>query len=111
MVNDDRPFVQLTTAGITVWGSPWSGKHGLDTNIHVPLAGICLLERGAENIIRPAQPAELKELLKGFRPQTSQQAARYEALLEDILRRTPLWQLSCTKDPAAAKVAFEAMSK
>ena len=111
MVNDDRPFVQFTAAGITVWGSPWSGKHGLDTNIHVPLAGICLLERGTENVIRPAQPAELKELLKGFRPQTPQQAARYESLLEDILRYTPLWQLSCTKDPEAAKVAFEAMSK
>ena len=111
MVNDDKPFAQLTSTGITVWGSPWSGKHGLDTNIGVPLAGICLLERGAENIIRQAEPAALKELLKGFRPRTEAQAAAYEALLEQLLQQVPLWQLSCNKNPEAAKVAFEAMSK
>ena len=111
MVNDDKPFAQLTPEGVTVWGSPWSGKHGLDTNIGVPLAGICLLERGTENIIRPASPAEVKELLKGFRPQTEVQVATYGALLDKLLQRANLWQLSCTKDPEAAKVAFEAMSK
>ena len=111
MVNDDKPFAQLTPDGVTVWGSPWSGKHGLDTNIGVPLAGICLLERGSENIIRPANPTEVKELLKGFRPQTEVQTATYDALLDKLLQRMNLWQLSCTKDPEAAKAAFEAMSK
>ena len=111
MVNDDKPFAKLSPAGVTVWGSPWSGKHGLDTNIGVPLAGICLLERGAENVIRQAEPAELKELLKGFRPRTEAQAAAYEALLEQLLQQVPLWQLSCNKNPEAAKVAFKAMSK
>ena len=111
MVNDDKPFAQLAPSGITVWGSPWSGKHGLDTNIGVPLAGICLLERGAENIIRQAEPAELKELLRGFRPRTEAQAASYDTLLEQLLQKTKLWHLYCNKNPDAAAVAFEAMSK
>ncbi len=111
MVNDDKPFAQLTPSGVTVWGSPWSGKHGLDTNIGVPLAGICLLERGPENIIRHAEPAELKELLKGFRPRTDAQATAYDALLEQLLQQTKLWHLFCNKNPEAASVAFEAMSR
>ena len=111
MVNDDKPFARLTPSGITVWGSPWSGKHGLDTNIAVPLAGICLLERGPDNVIRPAKPEELKELLKGFRPRNKAQAAAYEVLLDRLLEQVPLWQLSCNKNPEAATVAFEAMSK
>jgi hypothetical protein len=111
MVNDDKPFAQLTPSGITVWGSPWSGKHGLDTNIGVPLDSICLLERGPENIIRQAEPAELKELLKGFRPRTEAQAASYDTLLEQLLQKTKLWHLYCNKNPDAAAVAFEAMSK
>ena len=111
MVNDDKPFAQITPAGVTVWGSPWSGKHGLDSNISVPLAGICLLERGSENVIRPAEPSEVKELLKGFRPRTPEQAAKYAALLEQLLRQVPLWHMDCTKDPAAAQIAFEAMKK
>jgi len=111
MVNDDKPFARLSGEGVTVWGSPWSGKHGLDTNIGVPLAGICLLERGPDNVIRQAEPEELKDLLKGFRPRTQPQAAAYEALLAQLLQRVPLWQLSCNKDPGAAITAFEAMSK
>ena len=46
MVNDDKPFLKITEAGVLACGSPWSGKHGLDTNITVPLQGICILERG-----------------------------------------------------------------
>ena len=111
MVNDDKPFVRLAPTGVTVWGSPWSGKHGLDTNIGVPLAGICLLERGSENIIGPAEPAKLKDLLKGFRPQSPEQAARYEELLADVLAQVPLWHMYCNKNPEAAAVAFQAMSK
>lgn len=111
MVNDDKPFAQISATGITVWGSPWSGKHGLDTNIGVPLAGICLLERRSKNIIRQAEPAQLKELLKGFRPRTEAQTASYDALLEQLLQQIPLWHLYCNKNPDAATIAFEAMSK
>ena len=110
MVNDDKPFAQITSDGIVLWGSPWSGKHGLDTNIGVPLAGICLLERGPENIIRRAEPWELKDLLKGFRPGTADQVAVYETLLAQLLQQGALWQLTCNKEPEAARVAFEAMS-
>ena len=36
MINDDKPFSQITQGGVIAHGSPWSGKHGLDTNIAVP---------------------------------------------------------------------------
>ena len=111
MVNDDRPFLEITESGVLAHGCPWSGKHGLDTNISVPLAGICLLERGGENVIRRAEPSELKELLKGYRPRTGEQTAQYENLLLQLLEHVPLWHMYCTKDPAAAQVAFDAMSK
>ena len=111
MVNDDKPFAHITESEVLVYGSPWSGKHGLDNNICVPLKGICLLERGSENVIRKSASAEVKELLRGFRPRTPQQAAAYDALLEQLLRQAHLWQMTCTKDPEAARIAYEAMSK
>ena len=110
MINDDKPFLQLTAEGVLIHGSPWSGKHGLDTNISVPLEGICLLERGSENAIRPAKAEEVRELLKGFRPQTAKQAEYYEALLTKLLDTVPLWHLDCTKDKEAAEIAHAAMS-
>lgn len=111
MVNDDKPFLQITGGGVIAHGSPWSGKHGLDSNIRVPLRGICLLERGAENRIRPATPDALWELLRGFRPRTEEQAAAYDRLLDALLKQVPLWHMDCNKNPDAAQVAHEAMMK
>ena len=50
--------------------------------------------------------AELKELLRGFRPRTEAQAASYDTLLEQLLQKTKLWHLYCNKNPDAAAVAF-----
>ena len=33
MVNDDKPFLKITEAGVLACGSPWSGKHGLDEKL------------------------------------------------------------------------------
>ncbi len=111
MVNDDKPFLQITDSAVLACGSPWSGKHGLDSNICVPLQGICLLERGAENAIRPGHPEEVKDLLRGFRPQTEEQAAEYDRLLGDLLQRIPLWHMDCNKEPEAAQAAYDTISK
>ena len=110
-VGEDKPFLQLTQNGVLIHGSPWSGKHGLDTNICVPLKGICLLERGAVNGIRPAAPEQVRDLLKGFRPRTQEQTAAYEALLTQLLERAPLWRMECNKEKEAAAIAHAAMSK
>jgi len=111
MINDDKPFLQLTGEAVLIHGSPWSGKHGLDSNICVPLQGICLLERGKENVIRPAKQEELSELLKGFRPRTAEQTAAYDKLLSELVARVPLWHLDCNKETEAAAIAYETMSK
>ena len=56
MINDDKPFLEIREDGVIAHGSPWSGKHGLDTNVSMPLKGICILHRGPENVIRPLKP-------------------------------------------------------
>lgn len=113
MVNDDKPFLRITETSVTAFGSPWSGKHGLDTNISVPLKGICLLERGAENIIREAKPEELMERLlhESYRPLDPCSTGRYTDLVTALAKTVPLWRMECTKDPEAAVVAHSAMSR
>ena len=56
MVNDDKPFLRIGEEGIFACGAPWSGKHGLDTNITVPLRGICILERGGKTVSEGSKP-------------------------------------------------------
>lgn len=112
MVNDDKPFVQLTKDGVELHGSPWSGKHGLDTNVCVPLRGICLLERGTENHIQPIQPEEILPILQKqcYCPQDVQKEAAFLALTKALAQSVPVWRMSCTKDPAAAQMAYDAMT-
>lgn len=105
MLNDDKPFLEWTESGITAWGSPWSGKHGLDTNTSAPLAGVCVLERGTENQIRPLDPAEALPLLQ------QQADERDHPFLESLVKTVPLWRMQCTKDPAAAILARETMTR
>ena len=111
MVNDDKPFLKIGSTAVIAHGSPWSGKHGLDSHISVPLQGICLLERGSENVVRPAAASELRELLRGFRPRTDAQANLYDALLTQLTESVPLWHMDCNKEPEAAEIAYRTMSK
>lgn len=112
MINDDRTFLRITPEGVTAFGSPWSGKHGLDTNSSAALAGICILTRGEQNRIRPASVQECFPLLlhEAFCPAEGQKE-NVHRLTESLALQVPLWHLECTRDPEAARVAYEAMSK
>ena len=112
MVNDDKPFLKLTDAGIFACGSPWSGKHGLHSNVCLPLQGICILERGAENVISPmAQADAIKMLLRqAYEPVDPAKKPKQEALVRRLAEMVPLWHMDCNKDPSAAQIAHAAMS-
>ena len=113
MVNDDKPFVALTAEGVTVCGSPWSGKHGLDSNIAVPLDGICILERGMEDRISPILAKDgLAMLLKqSYCPMDGTKEEKLHRLLNDLTEKVPLYRMECTKNPVAAQVSHEAMAR
>ena len=110
MVNDDKPFLEITEDGVIAHGSPWSGKHGLSENISVPLKGICILHRGPENKIRPISPEEAMEMLlaQGYCPAESQK--KFQALTQTLANTTSLWSMECTKNTEAAKISHQAMS-
>lgn len=113
MVNDDKPFLKITSSGVYAYGSPWSGKHGLDTNITVPLQGICILQRGTENQIRRITPEEAIPMLlhQSYRPLDSGKGSRFEELVSLLADKTPLWQMACNMDPSAAEVSHSAMCR
>jgi hypothetical protein len=112
MINDDKPFLRLADTAVVAFGSPWSGKHGLDTNLSAPLQGICILERGTRNSIRPMTAKEALPMLRkqAYLPLEMEKEPAFSAMVEELSRRVNLWHMTCTKDPQAAHVAYEAMS-
>ena len=63
MVNDDKPFLHVGENGVTVYGTPWRGKHALGENAQAPLEAIYFVNRGEENSVQPISPRELYPLL------------------------------------------------
>ena len=113
MVNDDKPFLKVTREGVLACGSPWSGKHGLDSNITVPLQGICLLERGKENRIRRIPPEEALPMLlhQSYCPLDREKHARFAELVHLLAETVPLWHMRCNMELSAAEVSHSAMSE
>ncbi len=113
MVNDDKPFLKLTEEGIFACGSPWSGKHGLDTNITVPLQGICILDRGKENCVERLRPEEALPMLlhQSYCPLDRKKEKRFAELVNRLAETTPLWHMYCNMEPSAAEISYNAMCR
>ena len=113
ILNDDKPAVRILEDGIFVYGTPWSGKTDQNINRKVPLQGIAFLERGQENTIAPMSSMKALENLlnQTVRPGEKEYASKLFDLLDQILKRVPIYQLTCNMNPEAAHVSYETMSK
>ena len=112
MINDDKPFLQFAGDRVIAYGSPWSGKHGLDANIHAPLKGICVLKRGTVNQIRRIEPEVVIDMLQhqSFLSTDPSLQAKTTVLVQRLAQSVPLWEMECTKDREAAEISHSAMS-
>lgn len=113
ILNDDKPAIRIFDDGIYVYGTPWSGKTDQSINRKVPLQGIAFLKRGEENSIAemPSINALANLLNQTIRPGQKEYANALLDLINQIIKRVPIYQLSCNMDPSAAHLSYETMSK
>lgn len=111
MVNDDKPLLKITDNGVWVCGTPWDGKHRLSKNTIVPLKGICILERGAENSIRCISVQEALPMIfqQSHRPQDPMDLTTLLSLVDKLTSQTKLYKLACNMHPDAVNVAYNGM--
>ncbi len=110
MVNDDKPLLKVQPDNtVTVYGTPWDGKHHLSRNIAVPVRAICLLERSPDNHIREISKAEAMPMLlqQAYRPADPAALAKTLALIDRL--NVKLYRLCCNMDPSAAKLSYHTM--
>lgn len=112
ILNDDKPSVRRIDGKWYAFGSPWSGKNDMSVNACVPLAGICMIERGAKNEISPcdAREAVHKLIAQLNRPKSAEYRIKLLELLDGLIQDVPIWNLKCNMDIEAAIVSYEAMS-
>ena len=132
MINDDKPLLRIVSSDLAhagggapdpaehagagdstavICGTPWCGKHGLNTNTAVPLKAICVLERGEENRIREISKAEaaLFLLKQIYRPANPEALMRTLTLIDKLNVR--FYRLACNMELQAAELSYGVMSK
>lgn len=111
VVNGDKPLIRIGE-NVTVYGTPWAGKEGMQRNTGVRLCGIVLLERGEENrITRISLPQALPMLIQqSYRPNEKHGVEQTLALIGTLGRRIPLYRLQCNMHPEAAWTAYRTLS-
>ena len=113
MVNDDKPLLKIQENGVTVFGTPWDGKHHLSTNIAVPLKSICILEQGKQNEIHRITPQEAYPMLlqQTYKPEDARLMYKTLQLLDSLKDSVRLYQLRCNQELEAAEISFKSMQE
>lgn len=111
MLNDDKPLIHVDGDSVTVYGTPWDGKHRLSSNLSVPLRALCLLERGQRNEIHAISPGEAWPMLlqQAYRPADAAAMMKTLALLDRLTKIVKLYRLRCNMKPDAAEMAWNTM--
>ena len=112
IINDDKPAIRFVDGVPYAYGTPWSGKSDLNVNKGVPVQGICVLERSANNFIEPLDEgtAVYSILNQTIRPRKREYMDNLLALVDRVIAAVPVWRMGCNISVEAAKMAYDAMS-
>ena len=109
VVNGDKPLIKISGETPLVFGTPWCGKEGLNTNISVPLQAILCLERSEENSMDELRPAEaFRSLLPQiYRPEDPEAARRMLSMLSRLTEQVKVYHFRSTPTQEAVRLAWE----
>ena len=111
--NDDKPAIRRLDDGVWyAYGTPWCGKDGININMRVPLAGICFLRRGKENVIRrlPANEALTQIIYQTMhRFKYAENLDLMLGVVEGLVKEIPIYEFYNRPELAAAQLSYETM--
>lgn len=111
ILNDDKPVIFPENEGVTVWGTPFAGKTDLQVNLGVPLRAVCFLKQGNENSITriDSERAIALTLNNTYRPKNSEEMNLLLDMIEKVVERADIFEMSCRNESAAAEMSYNAM--
>ncbi len=113
ILNGDRCVIREENGVFLGGGSPWCGTSGIYNPKHYPIAGMILLKKSKENVLRPlgaeAFPTLFSQLTvntwdKDFVDFTS-------SALVQLLNSVPVFELSCRPNREAAHLVYNTLFK
>lgn len=113
IINDDKPFIEITDNDIFIYGTPWCGKHNLNKNKKVSLRGICILSQDNKNWIEKIdKKTSYVELYKQvYHILRSTENTIKTLKLFDKLLNIPVYKMGCTISEEAVLIAYNKMKE
>ena len=113
MINDDKPLLRFWPDGVYAYGTPWDGKHHLNTDIRLKVKAICILEQAAENEIEKVSFSEAHDVIleQSFHACCWEHKQAVKQMVSLLLNRLSVYRLKCNISTQAAWTAYWGMEK
>lgn len=114
MINDDKPLVSVHTddegTHLTVYGTPWCGKHGIETNTSAPVKAIFILKRSETNYTRKLSSKEAFPYIyrQIYHPNNEMLMKKILPLMLTFAENVEIYELGCNMEEEAARTAYRA---
>lgn len=108
-INDDTPVLYKKDGTVYIFGTPFAGSTGINTNIAVPLKAIVFLRRGEVNTIERLDTPTALRLMMGqlVQPSAGDYFDTMLSTLSGILESVPVYELACNMEYDAVKTSYE----
>ncbi len=112
MINDDKPIIRYVDGEFYVYGTPWNGKHQLDTNCRAKVKAICNIYQSKQNKIEEISASEMLMVVlnQTLRPAEIDKMDKLLGLIEKLLSAVKLYRLGCDISREAAELSYKTMS-
>ncbi len=115
VINDDKPALKIENGRAFIYGTPWSGKTSLNTNIKCPLKAVAFISRSKKSAIKKM---DVLNAVLNFSNQLPNPFYDSEigAKTVDFIKKLyevniPVYDLSCDISEDAVDVAFGGIFK
>ncbi|MGN0558158.1 MAG: hypothetical protein ACI4IS_01760 [Acutalibacteraceae bacterium] len=112
-INEDKPIIRKINGSFFACGNPFSGKYDNNSNIILPIGGVCKIEKSNENTITKL---DKKTSFAVLMSQTlthldGENMIKLLELMDSFLSETKVYELKCTVSHESAKIAYNEMAK
>lgn len=114
IVNDDKPALRIYNAVPFIFGTPWSGKTNLNTNVQVPLKAVVFIRRAKTNWI---ERLNTRDSIFNLMSQISRPyyddaiGLKTMTVIEQLVNLVPGYLLNCNTNPAAVVTVFRKLTQ
>ncbi|MBQ6848047.1 MAG: hypothetical protein IJO62_03935 [Clostridia bacterium] len=111
-LNDDKPAIRFIDGEPYLYGTPWSGKTHINSNICVPLSAIVCLERDTECSIERMDAVSSVLFLTKQLPNPyhdSDIGKKTVGIINELFNAVPIFKLKCNISENAVDTVFNAV--